>query len=159
MIPRRLIQKPKLRGKPSKSDHQRHRLYSMERTFIGWVVGTETNAQTLVAVRDHACREWGIPRPKITEETRKRVYGSCTDEEISLNVSYDGHNMSVFLHELAHWIQFHKYPDTEDHGPCFVGIYRYLLDRYKMMPAYAFDACCEHWGVKVSKVVPDGISN
>lgn len=154
MIPRRLTNRPVLRGKQSKADSQRHKVYSMERCYVGWAVGTKTSMEVICSVRNHACREWGVPIPAIEQETRQGTYGSCTETAIHLNIDHDGQNLATFLHELAHWIQWHKCPDTEDHGGTFVGIYRYLLDRYNMLPAYAFDAMCKEWDVKVCKVNP-----
>ena len=158
-VPRRLTMIPTLTGKPTKEDYQRQRVYGMEKCILGWSVGTTTDLDVICAVRDHACREWRCDPPPLAKETRNRVYGSATDEEIRLNPDFDGQNMSVFLHELAHWISDKRCPDTEGchHGPKFVGVYRYLLDRYNMLPRYAFDAMARRWEVNCQYVTPESV--
>jgi len=149
VIDRRLTQQQRIKGKEIKADPQRHLIYSMERTFVGSVVGSGTRLQVLEDVVAHACREWRVPAPTIGVEKRKRVYGACTESEIRLNPDYDGMTMGVVLHELAHWITDRKYGhlDLEDHGEYFAGVYRYLLDRYNFFPSIAFDALAKQFGV------------
>lgn len=159
MIDRRLTRKPRLSGKPIKADPQRHRVYSMERTIVGQAVGTHTDSKVLNDIVRHACREWGVERPNCgwSAETRPSVYGSCDDDSIRLNPLYDGDNTAVLLHELAHWLTFKVFEasdDLQDHGPEFMGVYRYLLDRYNMIPSVAFDALMQRWDIEYLVLKP-----
>lgn len=149
MIPQRLTRRARLTGRKIKSDPQRHKVYSMERTIVGWAVGTQTCSTVLSDVISHACREWNVDVPLLEIERRRNVYGSCSDDSINLNPKYDGMNLAVLIHELAHWISDRVFDSPgHDHGPRFVGVYRYLLDRYNMLPNYSFDAMCRHWDVE-----------
>ncbi len=157
MIDRRLTNRPRMKGKSPKDDTQRHRVYSMERTLVGEIIGSKTDMEVLENVVRHACREWRCDLPCWGKEPRARVYGSTTDTEIRLNPDFDGQTMGVMLHELAHWITDRVFPEATDHGPDFCGVYRYLLDRYNVLPVYCFDVLAAHWDVEHNVVDPHSV--
>lgn len=149
MIDRRLTRRPTLSHRwECKKDPQRHRFYSMERTIVAGSVKTITSPGCMDDIVRHACREWKVPVAELGVETRSRVYGSSNVDGIYLNPNYDGHNTLTLLHELAHWIQQHIWPGSEDHGPEFASIFLELLDRYNYMPRYATKAMYDHWGIR-----------
>lgn len=133
----------------SVKDPQRHLLYSMEQEWLGTSIGCTTDRDVLLSVVRHACRKWNIPIPALGKETRKKIYGSSDGYDIFLNQDYDGHNLPVLLHELAHHFTSFKYgDDVEEHGIEFCGVYRRLLDDYKVMPAIAFDELAIEYDVQ-----------
>lgn len=135
----------------NKEDPQCHLVYKMERSIIGWCVGTKTDLSVLVDVGRHACKKYGVTEPNIRIINRRSgPFGWCDLDEIALNASRDGDNMGVFIHELAHWIQFQLTPDTQDHGPEFMKFYIELLDQYKFMPEKYMRMMCKDWGIKVA---------
>lgn len=138
------------RGKSPQHDPQKNNLYRMEREFIGHAVDTRVPAEKLQLIANHACRKRGVKPPKVKTyrgiRRDARVFGWCDHECIHLNEAFHGCNTSCLLHELAHWL---TPEDHDSHGPEFCGIYRELLDQYKMLPKVAFDALSKKHGVKV----------
>lgn len=137
----------------SKSDPQRHLVYRMERNdLVGMSINTAAPLEHLQAVAAHACRKYGVPQVKVSifNDPEDRAYGySYADGRIRLNKGHHGANMATLLHELAHHLDWHiEGFDEEDHGPTFMRYYIDLMDRYKMLPAYAFEAICDNHGIK-----------
>lgn len=132
----------------SAKDPQRHLLYSMEQEWLGTSIGCTTDREVLLSVVRHACRKWKVPIPAIGIENRKKIYGSSDGDDIFLNPDYDGFNLPVLLHELAHHFTSHKYGDhVQEHGMEFCGVYRRLLDDYKVLPDTCFDFLAEIYEV------------
>ncbi len=154
MISRYLTQRPRPRKrKVCEADPQRHKVYDMERTMVGACVDTTMELPTLRQIVRHACREWGLIAPKLLlkSEDNTMVFGMYYHElnTICLNHCFHGANIGVLLHELAHHIIWRRHGhDAEDHGKEFVAVYRYLLNRYNVIPDYAFDTILDRWGVE-----------
>lgn len=132
------------------SDPQKQRVYNMEREWIGHAVHTTMHPDKLREIVRHACRKARVPVPKlhIENKPKTRVFGHCNDTTITLNAGFHGQNLSVLLHELAHWINDQKNPDSTAHGPNFCTIYRTLLADYRMLPTIAFDELAISYGVE-----------
>lgn len=135
-------------------DPQRHLVYEMERNdLVGMAVNTSSSRMHLQDVTNHACDSFCVPRVKIKvyNNPKERIYGHAYEDSISLNKGYHGANMATLIHELAHYLEWHVHesePPQPDHGPRFMGYYVFLADRYKLIPAVAFKALCDHHGVK-----------
>lgn len=150
-LPAELTREPKeKKAHQRKTDPQASRLYLLERYLFGAVVYTRTDHDLLRSVAAHACREAKVSPVEVRFIHGKGIYGEC-DHEIRLNLNNKtrGDNMSTLLHELGHWIDGEYFgQDHESHGPEFVTVYRWLLDKYRMLPAYCFDAMCRRHSVK-----------
>lgn len=136
-----------------KSDPQQHRIYGMERNdLVGLSISTLSPIEHLRAVASHACRKYQVPQVNVSiyNNPKEKIYGqSFPDSRIVLNKGHNGANMMTLLHELAHHLDWHIDGfDEEDHGPTFMRYYIDLMDRYKMLPAYAFEAICDKHGIK-----------
>jgi hypothetical protein len=139
----------------STTDPQAHLIYSMEREFIGSCLNAHSPHSHLRDVAHHACKKWKVDTPviKLIAE-HNRIFGQCHTNRIDLNMYCHGDNLLTLLHELAHWIAYQKY-DDHCHGPRFVGIYRWLLDQYKLLPARAFDAIAVYYeGLAYEEISP-----
>jgi hypothetical protein len=139
-----------------KSDPQRHRLYRMERDFIGAFIDANTKRKTLEHIVTHACNKYKIRRPKLRVVKRPdRVFGWCTDEELYLNRDFHGNNIGTLLHELAHWVVDEVFDTAEEvngcHGPQFAAIYMHLLVGYKVLPEVAFRYLADEWQVAIDE--------
>lgn len=149
---------PKL-GNPKhaiKRDPQRHKLYAMERTFVGQAVDHVMHRDKLTEVLKHACKRWGCKAPTLTiaRQPKYRAFGWIHEGEgIVLNAGFAGQNLSTMLHELAHWITDELYDGARDHGPTFCSIYADLMDQYKLLPRYCFLEIAERFGVEVEESV------
>ncbi len=133
-----------------KKDPQRHRVYAMERAYIGTCIDITMSIQKLRAICDHACKSWGVEPCKVTAQKMKgKVFGHWFEGEIILNQSWNGMNLTTLLHELAHHIhdELGIEADEYDHGHQWVCIYALLLDQYKIMPLAAFKALCKKYNV------------
>jgi len=153
-----LVRDKKIRRKV-KSDPQRHLVYGMERNYlVGMCINTSCKLDHLQAVASHACRKYQVPQVKVSfyNDPKDECYGSSyADGRIVLNKGHHGANMGTLLHELAHHIDWNiEGFDEEDHGPTFMRYYVDLMDRYKMLPAYAFEAICDHHGIKYLPAPP-----
>ena len=123
------------RKKPLKNDPQRYRVYAMERCLIGSSINQHMRLLHLQVIAAHACRKWHVPRVHVTTTDKDvDIFGWCTGSSIILNTSFHGDNIGVLLHELAHWVVYHFFPDVTDHGPVFMDVYADLLDQYKVFP-------------------------
>jgi hypothetical protein len=129
------------------------------RTIVGNCIDTSTKITTLRKIARHACREWGVRPCDVriykAEQASKRTreFGAYyhSPRVIMLNAQFHGDNIGVMLHELAHHIVWcREGHDVTDHGETFCAVYRQLLDRYNVLPWYAFDVIADHWGVMVS---------
>ncbi len=147
------LTRPAKYRKPVDSDPQRYLVYTMERLICGSAIHTHCDREHLEAILKNACRVYKVKVPKLTIfHSKERVFGRSHDDEIRLNASFHGDNVSTLLHELAHYIHWQD-PDCEkqhDHGPEFMSIYADLLDRYRLMPYCAFMTLCDDFNIEVS---------
>lgn len=151
----RFFTHPVPKPKPeTKIDPQKQKLYKMERTFIGCLIDSTVPLDKLQEIADYECKNFKVGPVRIEQRhvdfgPYKHAFGWAREGEICLNKAYHGQNLGCLLHELAHHLTFEMYPDiVADHSPEFVSVYRYLLDKYKIMPEDCFDLLCEKWGVR-----------
>lgn len=158
-------------NKPCPGDPQRTRLYKLEREFIGTSVYHQVAQKHLRLLARHACAYYHVPLIKIVvynDKEHKRFgesvsysdddFATSYGHEIRLNRGYHGANFTTLLHELAHYISDQYYEHHRDHGPQFCGIYMHLLDKYRILPAFAFRTLAKKWGVRIAgRFKPDAI--
>ena len=145
--------------KKIKSDPQRHRVYRMERDFMGPCVEGSNKRKTLESVLTHACRKYAVDRPSLKIVRRcDRTFGWCEDHAIYLNRDFHGNNLMTLLHELAHWI-VDQVLETDEidsvHGGQFSAVYMHLLNAYRVMPEAGFRSLAEEWRVDIDETLLD----
>lgn len=156
-----LTRKPK-KYKKLVTDPQAHKVYQMERTFIGHSIHTRANLNHMKAVARHATKLYRVPKLRLRtvahpEGTKLALFGEYFHSvpEIVLYRDHHGDNMGTLIHELAHHIAMDYYGHVDDHGPEFVGVYGELLDRYRLLPIVAFEALRKQYGLEIS--YPDSL--
>jgi len=158
MINRFWTQRSKKLRTEEPDDPQAHLIYTVERRLIGNSVYAIVPKENLVELAKYASKLLRLPTPGINILTERqgitcRTMAWQTGSAIYLNPYFHGQNASTLLHELAHYFVEELYYDIsyEDHGPEFVGVYRYLLDRFNVLPCVAFDVLLKEGGVKFKR--------
>lgn len=154
MIDKYFIHPPPKLKPDQKFDPQRRRMYRMEREFDGTTIGTKTDRQTLLDLITHACNKYKVDKPRLVIGHNRKVQelGYQLGDKIWLNGAFYGQNTMTLLHELAHWIAQELFPDSDNHGPEFASIYMHLLDRYRILPAFAYRHLAKRWGIKIARL-------
>tara|TARA_R100001143_G_scaffold28420_2_gene28092 strand:+ start:11388 stop:11909 length:522 start_codon:yes stop_codon:yes gene_type:complete len=150
-------------NKSCPGDPQRTRLYKLEREFIGTSVYHQASQKHLCLLARHVCSYYCVPEIRVVvyNDPDQKCFGesvSYSDDdfvttyghEIRLNRGYHGANLTTLLHELAHYISDQYFEHHRDHGAQFCAIYMHLLDKYRVLPAFAFRALAKKWGVKIA---------
>lgn len=137
--------------KKTKSDPQRHLVYSLERELVGQSVNTRCTRDHLRSVARHACKKYKVADVKLVfiHQPNREEFGWQDHRKITLNSGWHGCNLYTLLHELAHHITDEQYIDgCEHHGPEFFGVYMNLMHRYRVMPRYVMKIMADKHGVR-----------
>ena len=134
-----------------KSDPQKQYVYQMERELMGNSINQHMTLPDLRRVAKHCCRKWCVPQVivKTIRKPKMHVFGWTTGRDVVLNTAFHGDNIGVLMHELAHWVTFHLYPDAIDHGGEFMDVYADLLAQYKILPRDCLLVLAARYGVEV----------
>lgn len=110
----------------------------MEKSFFDW--NRETLTLPLVRVFVHAaCRDYGLKPPAVRQHNTQGATYSRFPDHISFQPRHK--NPAIALHEVAHYICDSIFGDEpEDHGPEWLGIYLWLLEKFKVVPRIALHA-------------------
>ena len=149
-------------------DPQASRVYAWEREWKDWNVESLTLPQCRTVVRI-ACKHFGLKPPRVRQH--RSSYWSWCDPTIEVidfqAVKRRGRagqkNKAVALHEAAHFIyfKFHGWRG-QDHGPTFLAIYLWLLEKARVAPPVALRATARSHGLRwcpLAKVVPRGVGS
>lgn len=131
-----------------KRDNQRKRVYDWERAHFALTIepgGVDENGEPFMAkvtqkpymeVADirklvtRVARDYGLSKFKPTITTH-RCGASYRSWENTINLAAWARTKWVVLHELAHWLEWHRViGKVAAHGREFVGLYMELLRRY-----------------------------
>lgn len=63
-------------------------------------------------------------------------------------------NEAIALHEAAHYITDRTYPRAADHGPTWLGVYLWLLEKAAVAPREALRATMRKHGLKWQQRAP-----
>ena len=135
-----------------KFDPQRHRVYQLEREFRGNSINVSMSRKNLLELARHMCDKWKVPPPKLKlyRSKKDKTMAWCSGTTIALNMAFNGGNLPVLCHEMAHWVLFHLYPEVEqDHGPEFMDVYADLMEEYKVLPRDCLLLLAERYSVEV----------
>lgn len=125
------------------ADPQKDALYEWEDSFWGW----NRNLVSLAECRRYvetACAYYRVRPPKVTQHHVCSISWSIPSESvISLQAKGSkpgkgGRNIPTALHEAAHHIVYWTFGErVQDHGPTFLGVYLWLLEKADVAPAAA----------------------
>lgn len=134
-------------------DPSTEKVYEWENSWPQW----NYNSLTLDGCRQliHlACKQYGIEPPTVTQHNvRSLSWCIPTRRIISLQAvgpnNRGGKNASTALHEAAHQIAWDGFGNKiDDHGPTWLGIYMWLLEKAEVAPAVALHATARAHGLK-----------
>lgn len=124
-----------------KSDPQREQVYRWERKFYGTIFQHEIKPRALhKLVRDMAAC-YGIKKPTILKSrlgTKGMLMAQADGaDSIELNESVLAYTGHLIAHEMAHVVCHAHGVEGPQHGPTFMGVYLWLLDKFNIVPACA----------------------
>jgi hypothetical protein len=134
-------------------DPQKKKVYAWEDSWWGWDRST-ISFQESQRIIQRACRLYRVRAPKIVEHLGRNSseYDPNTDT-ISMRSEWEL-NPAISLHEAAHAIIWKLYGDSvQDHGSEFMGIYLWLLEKFKIASRSALIAST--WAYKL-QWIPKG---
>lgn len=121
-------------------DPQKQRVYSWEHSFSDWNRSGYSLKECRAAIR-WACKLYGLKTPPVKSHRTKHFSFSVGGDEPYISLGADQRNVSVALHEAAHYICDRIFGDKlPDHSPEWMGIFLWLLEGYRVAPRTALHA-------------------
>lgn len=134
-------------------DPQKDQLYVWEDSWWGWNRNLLTLKYCRAAI-ETACAYYDVQPPKVTQHhVRSLSYSIPVSRVISLQaVAPDGKgglNLPTALHEATHQIIWDKFKNrATDHGPSFLGVYLWLLEKAGVATGEALSASARSFNLK-----------
>ena len=123
-----------------KSDPQRNEVYRWERNFSNLFYEHRMRPRAMHRLVRAMADAYGVRKPKMLSLHlgKKGHTGAATgDETIEVNTDTAGFTSILLAHEMAH-IVTHSYAILEPpHGPTWLGVYLWLMDKFNICPADA----------------------
>lgn len=139
-------------------DPQRDAVYDWEGEFRDWNRKTLPLHLVKKYVQD-ACAHYGLPAPTVKGHPGKAyAFYKPKDDYSGEVISFAGwcQNPAVALHEAAHYIVLHHFgTDVQDHGPIWLGVYLWLLQRAGIAPQEALYASARKWKLRWRETPPE----
>ena len=146
-----------------KSDPQQHEVYRWERKYAQLFFSHAMPYKKAHGLAAAMANAYGIPKPRLSwRRARKESYVAIAegDEVIEVNTTKADFTSILVAHEMAHVIA-HAYGVLEPaHGPTWLGIYLWLLDRFLIIPKCASVPSAKAAGLKFKhpdKVAPGAL--
>lgn len=141
-------------------DPQRDAVYDWEGEFRDWNRRTLPLRLVKKYVQD-ACAHYGLPAPTVKGHPGKAyAFYKPKDDYSGELISFAGwcQNPAVALHEAAHYIVLHHFgKDVQDHGPIWLGVYLWLLQRAGIAPQEALRASARKWKLRWRDMPPERV--
>jgi hypothetical protein len=134
-----------------KKDPQREEVYRWERNFRTQFLCHEMPLKAARQLIRDVCKEYKIKPPKLLRSRLgpKAYTGAAWEAEvIEVNSSQAEFTAILLAHEVAHVICSAEGYEEPDHGPVWLGLYLYLLDRYRIVPLCATVPSAKAAGLK-----------
>lgn len=142
-------------GKSPKSDPQREEVYRWERNFSNLFYEHKMRRRALHALSRAMAKAYGIPKPRMLRlKLGKTGYTGAAWEDHTVEVNTDRAEFTSMLvaHEMAHVICYAYAVMEPDHGPTWLGVYLWLLDKFNIIPADASVPSARKAGLKFRKL-------
>lgn len=117
-------------------DRHAERVYEWEGEWADWNRPLLTLPQVRGYVRT-ACAYYGLRAPPVRKHPG-RAYAYTTLTVCSFPTWCM--NAAIALHEAAHFIVMNRYPKAADHGPTWLGVYLWLMEKAAVAPPEALRA-------------------
>lgn len=138
-------------------DPQRDAVYDWEGEFRDWNRKTLPIRLVKKYVQD-ACAHYGLPAPTVKSHAGKAyAFYKPKDDYSGEVISFPAwcQNPAVALHEAAHYIVLHHFgKDVQDHGPIWLGVYLWLLQRAGIAPESALHPSARKWKLRWRHMPP-----
>jgi hypothetical protein len=130
----------------ARSDPQQDAVYTWEGQWRDWAERRVSLTECRKVVRT-ACAHYRVPPPKVSRWRKNFCW--CPDtlaatsrilDKPVIRLNAGGQNWATCLHEAAHWVLLHLAPTAQDHGPTWLGVYMWLLEKASMAPRAALVA-------------------
>lgn len=134
-------------------DRQQNLAYKWEDQFLHWP-GSYLTEKGATEIAKAAARLYRIPVPELVfgkRDTRdgKDLPSSYYPDEHKIVFVPRHMNTLVVLHEMAHAItDYILGGNLEPHGPQWLGVYMWLMDRFHIAPTIALTASAKAIGLK-----------
>lgn len=138
-------------------DPQREGVYEWETEFRDWNRKTLTLPEVREYVRT-ACAYYELEAPPIRPLPGKQYAYLGMGEGWGrghMGFSEWCCNPAIALHESAHFIVGHLCPRAADHGPTWLGIYMWLLEKAAVAPVEALAASARKHNLKWRHLPPE----
>lgn len=144
-------------------DPQKDRLYCWEDSWWGWDRNLISLKDCRAAIQT-ACAYYGVQPPTVTQHhvrdisfslPAKRIISMQAVGKEGFTPPRGGKNLPVSLHEAAHQIIWDKFKNrATDHGPSFLGVYLWLLEKAGVATGDALQASARGYGLKWRHMAP-----
>lgn len=134
------------------SDHQRELVYKWENGFQGASEAVKLPVYDLRYIIKRSCTLYKIPAPTVRfmhVPGRVEWAARANGDAIQFNsTSILSRNRQTAIHEVAHHIAFNYEHFHNHHGPVWMGVYLWLLDRWQVIPLDASMPSAKALGIK-----------
>ncbi len=137
-------------AKSPKCDPQREKVYRWENGF-GAVRTGDMGTRKFYSLLRTVSEDYGVVKPRAAgmHKCWKAWAAACLTEEKLLCFDKGFCTAHILLHELAHYIlDQYGFGSLPEHGPKWLGLYLYLLGRYKALPLSASIPSARAYGLK-----------
>ena len=140
-------------GASRKRDRQQAKFYKWTWQWMDWNVKQMGFAECKKLILK-VCAAWQVPPPRVFKADPKLHASYYDDTEHCIGLIPTHHNMAICLHEAAHAVVFHYFPEAEDHGPTFVGVFIELMCQAGVAPKAALTASASAAGLRWRSMWP-----
>jgi hypothetical protein len=131
----------------SKPDRQRARVYAWEERFVAPHGRDLLPFAAMQPMVDAIWAELGLRYPPKVERLPPQARRTQADAtRLRLRVPEQLPSW-ILLHELAHALSSTQEGESDGHGPCFMGLYLQLLERYLRLPRAALGPSLAEAGI------------
>lgn len=134
-------------------DRQQNLAYKWEEQFLHWP-GSYLTPKGATEIAKAIARLYSIPLPELAFVTKDNRNGKSLPSSYfpdEHKIVFRPRHMSalIVLHEMAHAVtDYILGPELEAHGPQWLGVYMFLMDRFHIAPTIALTASAKAVGLK-----------
>lgn len=145
-----------------RGDPQKDAVYTWEGEWRDWAERRISLPECTDVIR-MACRHYRVRPPRVSAWSRNFCWSPDVLAKTSTKIlerpviwlNKGGQNWATCLHEAAHWILLHLAPRVADHGPTWLGVYMWLLERASIAPRAALTASARKHKLRYKRRSPE----